>query len=81
MSINAYGYVITNLSGRFECKWLRLCQLNRKLSVPTIEAVKKVQLCKVETIGMMQIYQQQQWVILDCSHVLIMPNIKHPRGC
>ena len=33
MSINAYGYVITNLSGRFELKRLHLCQLNCKLNV------------------------------------------------
>ena len=29
----------------------------------------------------MPIYEQQQWVILDCGQVLIIPNIKHPGGC
>ena len=32
ISIHAYGYVITNLFGRFKLKWLHLCQLNCTLN-------------------------------------------------
>ena len=39
----------------------------------SLEAVKKVQPSKFETIDMIQIYRQQQWVISDCNQVLIIP--------
>ena len=41
-----------------------------------LEAVKRVQPIKVETIGMTQIYQQQQCVMPEYGQVQIMPNIK-----
>ena len=48
----------------------------------SLEAVKKgcSQVKYIETSGMMQINQQQQWVISDCGQVKIMPNIKYPKG-
>ena len=39
------------------------------LNKNSLEAVKKVQPSKVETMDMMKIYYQQQWVISDYGQV------------